>query len=220
MGCRHLCPFRIGPSLTRTIKLLELLDVDQLDRRRVLIVLERRLVPIVPLADAQEARLAVTADHNGTARTKVDGAGAVHDDIHLRRTRHEEIRRRQTQTDTVLTPVLRQFLIEIPVSEAHIRQQAIRVGLDVRSYVVGIEELLLERLNGKVQRHRAGVDRRLNHALNVKGHPKDRFLEAPRHDILSEAIVIKEELIFLNADIGADLRILGNKTAQTFLLFM
>ena len=220
MGRRHLCPLRIGTSLARAIELLKLLDIDQLDCRRVLIVLNRRLVLVVTLANAQKACLAVTTDDNCAARTKVNSAGAVHDDIHLRRARHKEIRRRQTQADTVLTPLFRQFFIEIPMPEAHIRQETLRIGLNVCAHMIRIQECLFKRLNGEVKCHRTRIDRRFDHTLNIEGDAEDRLFEPTGHNILGKAIMIEEELILLNADVGANLRILRNEAAQALLLLM
>ena len=52
MRCGHLRPLRIGASLACTVELLKLFNIDQLNRRRVLIVLNRRLIGVVALADA------------------------------------------------------------------------------------------------------------------------------------------------------------------------
>ena len=48
----HLRPLRIGASLACTVELLKLFNIDQLNRRRVLIVLNCRLIGVVALADA------------------------------------------------------------------------------------------------------------------------------------------------------------------------
>ena len=216
----HLRPLRIGASLACTVELLKLFNIDQLNRRRVLIVLNRRLIGVVPLADAQKTCLAVTADDDRAARAEVDRAGSVHDDVHLWRTCHEEIRRRQTQADTVLTSLIRQFLVEIPMPKAHIRQNALRIGLDIGAHMVGIQERFLERLDGKIEGNRARIDRRLNNALDVKGRAEDRFLEPPCHHILGKTLMVKDELILLDADVGTDLRILRYQTAQTLLLLV
>ena len=216
----HLRPLRIGASLACTVELLELFNIDQLNRRRILIVLNRRLIGVVALADAQETCLAVTADDDRTARTEVDRAGSVHDHVHLGRTCHEEIRRWQTQTDAVLTPLIRQFLVEIPMPQAHIRQDALRIGLDIGADMVRIQERFLERLDGKIEGNRARIDRRLNNALDVKGRAEDRLLEPPCHHILGKTLMVKDELILLDADVGTDLRILRHQTAQTLLLLV
>ena len=153
MRRRHLCPFRVGPTCTCAIELLKLLDVDQFDRRRILIVLDGRLVLIVPLSDAQEARFTVAADNHGAARTEVNGTGAVHDNIQLGRTRHKKICRRQAKADAVLTALLRQFLIEIPMAKAHICQNTLCIGLNISAHMVDVQELLFKGLNGEIQRN-------------------------------------------------------------------
>ena len=216
----HLRPLRVGASLARTVELFELFNIDQLNRRRILIVLNRRLVGIVPLADAQETCLAVTADDDRTARTKVDRTGSVHDDIHLRRTSHEKICRRQTKTDTVFTPLICQFLVEIPMTETHICQDAVCIGLDIGTDIVRIEKRFFEWFNGKVESYRSCIDSRLNDALNIEGNAEDRLLETPRHNILCKTLMVKDELIFLDANISTNFGILCHQTAQTLLLLM
>ena len=92
--------------------------------------------------------------------------------------------------------------------KAHIRQDALRIGLDIGADMVGIQERFLERFDGKIEGDRARIDRRLNNALDVKCRAKDRFLEPPCHHILGKTLMVKDELILLDADVGTDLRIL------------
>ena len=93
------------------------------------------------------------------------------------------------------------------MSKAHICQYALRVRLDICTDIVSIEKGFLEWFNGKIKCHRPRIDCRLNNTLNIEGNSKDRLLETPCHNIFSKPFMIKDELVFLNADIGTDLRI-------------